>query len=147
MNTKTELQEDTVAVLQYLTQITIDSRDDLREAASKLTDEIVRTIVLALAEQRNQQVSELRTLVSANFIEPENAGTDSATAYRAWAEIRAAIKGTATQDILIELQNSEMRLLEAYHQVLQDPRAAPVEDVLCRHCSDLERAHSTICSQ
>lgn len=143
MERKTELADRTVDMLQYLIQLNIDSRDDLQVAAASVSDATMASVLRELAEERNQQVSELRTLVSANCIEPESVGSSSAAGYRAWAEIRTAILGVSA-GLLGDLERGEDHMLDAYEVALKGDECEAIGDVLNRHFWRVKKSHDRI---
>ncbi len=80
METKTSLQKKTVDKLQELVQVNIDSHDGFNDAASNTEDMTISSLFRELASQRQQHAAELRTLVAANFEEPQKEGSYAAAA-------------------------------------------------------------------
>src|SRR5262245_26138569 len=90
-----KLPDKSIAWLQELAQINVDSRDGFRDAADNLAgkDTSVMTMFRNLADERTAQAAELEDLIAANGETPKHAGSATAAAHRAWMDLRAALGG------------------------------------------------------
>lgn len=143
METKTTLRDETISALQDLIQINIDSRDGFREAADKIEDITLASIFQELSSQRNDQASELRTLVSANAEEPKKKGSAAAAIHRTWMDLRAALGG-GNYAILAEAERGEDHIKDKYEAELKSVPASAVSDVLHRHYAAVKASHDRI---
>jgi len=143
LETKLNLQPHTIDALQELIQANIDSRDGFNEAAAQLDDMTISSLFRQLAEDRNQQASELRTLVAANREEPEDSGSMTAAAHRMMIDLRAALGGGAGT-MLSEAERGEDWIKSKYEEVLKDTAGSAVNDVLLRQYAAVKAAHDRI---
>ena len=145
MNTETKLSlnRETVDALQELIQVNIDSRDGFNEAASQLEDMTISSMFRQLGEDRNEQASELRTIVAANREEPEDSGSMAAAAHRMLIDIRAALGG-GIPVILSEAERGEDWIKSKYEEVLKATAGSAVNDVLQRHYAAVKAAHDRV---
>lgn len=139
---KTRLSDATLDRLQDLIQVNIDSRDGLAEAAVKVEDATLAATMEQLALERNDQVSELRTLVGANSKDPQNKGSVAAAAHRAWMDLRAALGG-GPHAILSEAERGEDHIKSVYEKALEEAEPA-VADVIGRQYAAVKKAHDRI---
>lgn len=137
--TKTKLSKDTLDTLQELIRANIDSRDSLREAARHIEDLEITAVFREVELQRNDQVSELRSLVAANAEEPEESGTTMAAIYRAWTGLQQAI-GSGVASLIQEAQRGEEYMLDQYERARRDLLDTQLMDVLDRHSAAIRAA-------
>lgn len=141
--TKTTLTSESIATLQDLVQVNIDSRDGFQEAIEHVDDANISALFIDLARQRNEQCSELRTLVSANSEEPKQDGTLSGDAHQAWMNLRAMVGG-GTKAMLNEAERGEDHIKAKYEEALKAIAGSAVTDVLNRHYVDVKAAHDRV---
>jgi uncharacterized protein (TIGR02284 family) len=142
-NTKTALRAETVLALQDLIQVNIDSRDGFNDAAEHVEDVTLAAIFQELSSQRNDQISELRTLVAANAEEPNASGSAAAAVHRGWMDLRAALGGGAAA-ILSEAERGEDHIKGKYEDALKNEETMGVRDVLSRQYAAVKLAHDRI---
>lgn len=143
METKTDLNKETISTIQDLVQVSIDSRDCILEAIENIEDMTVAAMLRELAAERNDQVSELRTLVVANYQEPESKGTFTGTTHRAWMDLRSALGGGIAA-MLREAERGEDRIKEKYEKALKELAGSAVTDVLNRQYASVKRSHDRV---
>jgi uncharacterized protein (TIGR02284 family) len=143
LQTKTSLSPDAVGSLQKLIQENIDSRDGLTEAAGKIDDVTLAAALEQVALERNDQISELRTLVAANAEEPPSGGSASASVRRAWMDLRAAVGGGPAA-ILQEAERGEDHINASYEEALEGRDVEAVRDVLQRQHVTVKKSHDRI---
>lgn len=143
METKTSLQKETVDKLQELVQVNIDSHDGFNDAASNTEDMTISSLFRELASQRQQQAAELRTLIAANFEEPEKDGSYAAAAHRAWMDLRAAFGG-GTKAMLSEAERGEDYIKGKYEEIVKECAGSAITDVLNRQYRAVKLAHDRV---
>lgn len=143
LETKTNLNDKTIEMVQKLIRINIDSRDGFKEVADKTDDAPLKAMFEEFAEQRDSHVNELQTLIHANCEEPRDTGSYAAAAHRTLIDIRAALGG-GTHVMLIEAERGEDQIKEAYEDALKDNPATAVSDVLHRQYEAVKSAHDRI---
>jgi uncharacterized protein (TIGR02284 family) len=143
IETKITLAPTTIAVLQDLIQINLDSRNGFAEAAENVDDPPLAAMFRQLAAERNEQTSELRTLVSANRQPPADEGSLAAAVHRTWMDLRAAIGGGAAA-MLAESQRGENFIKAKYEEALRACHGSPVCDMLSRHYGAILKSHDRV---
>ena len=143
METKTSLSKETIEKLQELVQVNIDSHDGFNDAASNTEDMTISSLFRELASQREQQAAELRTLVAANFEEPDREGSYAAAAHRAWMDLRAAFGG-GTHAMLSEAERGEDHIKGKYEEILKECAGSAITDVLNRQYRAVKLAHDRV---
>lgn len=143
LETKTNLNPETVEKLQTLIQMNVDSRDGFEDAAENCDDSVIARIFRERAAERSQQAMELKQLVGANLEEPKDSGTISGSLHRAWMDIRAAF-GAGTASMLAEAERGEDYIKGAYDEAVKDLPGSAVSDVLHRHYAAVKLSHDGI---
>jgi uncharacterized protein (TIGR02284 family) len=143
METKTSLNKATVDKLQELIQVNIDSHNGFNDAASNSEDMTIGSLFRELASQRQQQAAELRTLVAANFEEPDSEGSYAAAAHRAWMDLRAAFGG-GTKAMLSEAERGEDYIKGKYEEIVKECAGSAITDVLNRQYRAVKLAHDRV---
>lgn len=141
--TKTNLSDETVDVLQGLIRTNIDSRDGFLEAAENVEDSALAQLFRETASQRGDQVSELSSLVAVNSEEPKQSGTSAAAMHRAWMDLRTALGGGRTA-VLSEAERGEDHIRDQYQDAIKKCSISPVSDVLHRHFIQVKASHDRI---
>jgi uncharacterized protein (TIGR02284 family) len=103
----------------------------------------ISSLFRELASQREQQAAELRTLVAANFEEPDHEGSYAAAAHRAWMDLRAAFGG-GTHAMLSEAERGEDYIKGKYEEILKECAGSAVTDVLNRQYRAVKLAHDRV---
>ena len=143
LETKTSLKQETIDALQELIQINIDSRDGFRNAAEHIDVMAISEMFNDFAAQRDQQASELRTLISANLETPNESGSVSAAAHRMWMDLKSALGG-GESSILSEAERGEDHIKAKYEAVLKHTAGSAVNDVLQRQYAAVKMAHDRV---
>ncbi|MEO8494834.1 MAG: PA2169 family four-helix-bundle protein [Planctomycetota bacterium] len=143
LETKLTLSDSTISELQELTQVNIDSRDALNELASKTEDISIANLFQSLATQRNQQASELQSLVRLNCEEPRESGSFAGAARQTLIDIRAALGG-GTKVMLIEAEKCEDKIKGKYEDALENEPGTAVSDILHRQLAAVKVGHDRV---
>lgn len=141
--TKTALRPEIVERLQSLIQTNLDSRDGLLEAAEHVGDAGVAKLCHETAAKRNQQASELRTIVASEGDEPQSTGSYAAAAHRGWMDLRAALGGGVSA-MLSEAERGEDYIKRRYEEAIDALAGSPITGVLHRHYGDVKSGHDRI---
>ena len=141
--TKSNLKPETIAALQELIQINLDSRDGFYEVASHTGDIAVANLFHELGNQRDNQMAELRGVVEDNGGESETTGSLVAKAHRLLVDVRAALGG-GTAVMLSEAEKGEDQIKDKYEQVLSKNPASAVNDILHRHYAAVKSGHDRV---
>ena len=135
--------EDTVTLLQRLTQVNIDSRESLVEAAEQVEAGALANSLRAVAAQRNDQAVELGSHLAQHGVEPATTPTFVNVLQQTWLDIRAAFGG-GTATILSELERAEDSVRNAYEDALRHPNLGGLSEVIYRHHAAVKASHDGI---
>lgn len=144
LETKTNLNEQTIDALQDLAQINIDSRDGFRDAADQIPDAALATYFRELADERARQAEELQTYVELNNERPVREGSFLAALHRSWISIRDSLASNETHAVLAEAERGEDSIKGAYEDALKDTAGSAVNDVLQTQYVQVKAAHDRI---
>jgi uncharacterized protein (TIGR02284 family) len=144
METVTTLQEDTIAKLQDLIEICIDSAKGCADAAEHSDDEQVSSLFRQLGNQRADHTRELQGYVKLNREKPEKGGSALGTAHRLWLDLRAAINGGDPKVILIEAERGEDQIKQKYEEVIKETAGSALNDVLLRQYKQVKDGHDRV---
>ena len=147
VETKSNLSEETVAAVQDLIQMNIDSRDGFRFAAEKLeeTHSQLATGFRQFAEIRDVNATELQGLSLMNGKEPTDRGSYSASMHRTWMSIRDMFASeTDPVAVLAEAERGEDYIKAAYEDALKENPGSAVSDTLNRQYRDVKKMHDTV---
>ncbi len=143
METKTNLTDKTLNTLNDLIQVNIDAQKGFEEAAEKIEDMNIASMFREFATQRSNQAAELQTLVLKNSEQPTDSGSFTATAHRAWMNLRSVLGG-GNQAILNEAERGEDHIKAKYEDALKCCEANAVNDVLTRQYAAVKQAHDRV---
>jgi uncharacterized protein (TIGR02284 family) len=144
LETKTDLNEDTLDTMQDLIRINIDSRKGFEEAAEEIEDPSLRNLFLLLAGERDRQAEELQAYVELNHEDPVQDGSFAATVHRAWMKVRDALSSDDTYAVLAEAERGEDQIKSAYEKALKETAGSAMNDVLTQHYTQVKSAHDRI---
>lgn len=143
METKIALEKDTVETLQDLIQVNIDSRDGFLSVVEHTEDESISRLFRELASRRNEQASELSSLVELNDEQANNDGSMMAAAHRGWIDLRGRL-GESTTAMLEEAERGEDQIKHKYEEALKTSAGSAVTDVLNRQYRAVKEAHDRV---
>lgn len=144
LETKLNLSDETLAAVQDLIQINIDSRDGFRHAASSIDDVSVSSLFEFLADQRDQQADELASYVLVNGERPRREGSYLATMHRTWIDIREMLIKNDTTAVLEEAERGEDAIKAAYEDALRNTTGSAMRDVLTEQYAQVKQAHDRV---
>ncbi len=143
LETKTKLTPESLASVQELIKINVDSRDTFQELADATGNSSVAIMFRELASERNRNVAELESLLSFNRTKPDESGSVSATWHRILIGLRSAL-GAGTGVMLDEAESVEENIEHNYEEVLKREPGSAVSDILHRQYSGVRSAHERI---
>jgi len=144
VETKLTLTDETIARLQDLIQLNLDSRDGFQQVSEQLDNLTIATFCRSLAQQRAAQASELQSLVRINQEEPTERGSIAAAVHRTWMQVREALSSNNVYALLAEAERGEDQIKQAYEDALRDEPDSAVNDVLLRQYQRVKAAHDRI---
>lgn len=143
MHTNSVLSRETIAALQELIQVNLDSRDGFVEASENVEEMSIGSLFRELAAERNGQASELRSLVASQSKEPADSGSYVAAAHRLWMDLRAAVGGGSAA-MLSEAERGEDHIKRKYEETMMEHQGETVREILQRHYEAVKASHDRV---
>ena len=144
METKTNLNEETISKMQRLIEANIDSYEGFQETAKDVDDASMSSLFERLSVQRAQNAKALQQFVQLNHEEAKESGTARGAVHRAWIQARAAINGGNPEVVLIEASRGEDHIKSLYEDVLKDIPANAMSDVLHKQYAKIKSDYELI---
>ena len=144
LETKIDLNEETVKGVQKLIRYNIDSADGFKAAAKDIKTETIATLFRDLASERQSLAEELQTYVEINGEESVDSGSAMAAVHRAWISARGLINAGAPYPILCEAEKGEDCIKAAYEDVLKDTAGSAMNDVLTQQYAKVKAGHDRV---
>ncbi|MBA2113610.1 hypothetical protein HOV93_07600 [Planctomycetes bacterium FF15] len=143
LETKTKLNPETLASVQELFKINVDSRDTFQELADATANASVAIMFRELASERNRNVAELESLMNFNREKPDDTVSVVGTYHRFVIGLRSAL-GAGTATMLSEAESAEENIQQKYEEVLKREPGSAVSDILHRQYSGVRAAHERV---
>ncbi len=144
LETKTDLNAETIDQLQKLIRANIDAHDGLREAAEQISDQRVAKAFLEVAKQRSAIAADLQKYVEWNGQDAEDDGSVAASVHRAWMTARSKFNGGDPYVVLVEAERGEDSIKSAYEGVLKETTGSAMNDVLQEQFATVKAGHDRI---
>ncbi|TWU44295.1 hypothetical protein Q31b_18310 [Novipirellula aureliae] len=144
LETKTDLNENTIQKLQKLIRANIDSYNGFHESAEEIDDSRLKVLFKELGDERSAMASELQNYVDFNGDDAEDDGSVAAKTHRIWINIRSKINGGDPYVILIEAERGEDHIKEAYEDVLKETAGSAMNDVLTEQYAKVKAGHDKV---
>lgn len=143
VESKVQLNKESIETIQGLIRINIDSQKSFEEAAEKVEHAGLSGVFRDLADERANQVVELRSLILHQNETAETEGTFGGTARRFWVDLRSALGG-GKQMILDEAERCEDQMKAKYEEALKCCHDSPAAGILDHQYTAVKRAHDMI---
>lgn len=144
LETKHDLNEETITKLQKLIQANIDSHNGFHESAAALSDPKVTALFKEMGDQRSAMASQLQKIVEFNGTDAEDDGSVAAKTHRVWINIRGRLNGGDPHVILIEAERGEDHIKQAYEEVLKDTAGSAMNDLLMDQYRAVKAGHDKV---
>lgn len=142
MNTTTNIREQKIDTLNELIEITRDSADFYRDAATKVDNPQLRTLFTDMAESKHGLVGAMARDVKSEGARPAEAGTFRGTLHQIYGDVRAKFGDSSDYAYVSELEETEDRLLGALNNVLNDKDApVPVKAAVTSYLPKVKAHH------
>ncbi|MEZ5964545.1 MAG: PA2169 family four-helix-bundle protein [Planctomycetota bacterium] len=141
METKANLTERTLAALQDLIRINIDSAKGFREASDAIADANLARLFQDVARIRDRHAVELQQSVRINARSAADDGSALGTLHRWWLDLRAWVNDGDPYAVLAEVMRGEDAIKEAYERLLRDVAGNPLSPVLHRQFAEILATH------
>jgi uncharacterized protein (TIGR02284 family) len=140
---KLSLTQASIDALNELVQVNLDSRDGFKHAAGEIQEVHLANMFNQLADERDHQAQELKSLVSLNGEQPTESGSMAASMHRTWMDLRTALGG-GVQAVLSEAERGEDYIKGKYEEALKQNAGTAVSDVLHRQYAAVKAAHDRV---
>ncbi len=144
VETKFDLSADTIATLQELIRINIDSHDNLIYASQKIEDMNIASLFERVANERDIQAKDLSKYVALNAEDPKSEGSYYASFQRTMLSIREALTSNNNYTVLAEAEKCEDVIKHAYEGALKDIPGSAMNAILTQQYSQVKQAHDHI---
>lgn len=138
METKLNLNKETIEGLQDLIAVNIDSAKGYHAASEKVGNQSLSTLFKELAQGRDRHAKALQSFVSWNGETPEDDGSVRGSIHRAWLKARAAINSGDEEVVLIEATRGDEHIQTMYKDLLKDNPGNAMSDVLHKQYAELK---------
>lgn len=142
----TELREKKIETLNELIGVTRDSADFYSDAAKAVDNPELRALFNHMADSKNGLVGAMSQEVRAEGATPAKEGTFRGTLRQLYGSLRARIgKDSTDYGFVRELEESEDRLMSAFHDVIKDNKApAAVKSTLQNFLPKVQAHHDAM---
>ena len=144
LETKANLNEETVSTLQDLIQINIDSAKGFRESAEQIEDVNLASLFQEMAKTRQGLAEDLKSHVEYSGERPREDGTFLASVHRCWLDLRAKITGGDATTVLVDAEKGEDYIKAAYEDALKKTAGSAVNDVLTQQYAIVKSGHDRV---
>lgn len=138
-----KLDEATIAQLQKLIEMNIDSAEGFGAAAAELKSVDLQTRFRAVAANRNEQATELQAFVAKAGEQPKNDGTVRGSLRRSWLKLHAAVT-SGDGSVLADAEHGEDIIKKAYEKALIATAGSPVTSVLQHQMARIKEQHDIV---
>lgn len=144
LETKYDLNEETIEQLQTLIRYNIDAYDGFRKSAEEIKNPHLASLFRDLAQERSAMATELQEYVEWNNERAEDEGSARAAVHRSWIEVRGKLSGGDPYTILAEAERGEDYIKDAYEDFLKNNPGTALNDVVQQQYSRVKSAHDRI---
>lgn len=144
METKLNLNNETISALEELAQINIDSHNILKEASAAIASGPLAALLRRVANTRTAHAEELNSYLRANAETPQEDGTVRGSVHQMWVKFRGAINGGDSEVVFIEAERAEDVIKAKYEKLLVETAGSAMNDVLMRQFREVKQHHDQI---
>ncbi len=144
MNTTTQsnIREQKIETLNELISVTRDSAAFYGDAATKVDNPQLRTLFNDMADSKNGLVGAMTREVKASGEPAAEAGTFTGILRQTYGDIRAKMGDDKDYAFVSQLEETEDRMLGAWHNVLKDDDVSkPVKEVVTSYLPKVKAHH------
>jgi uncharacterized protein (TIGR02284 family) len=139
--------DQAVTTLNQLIAIAVDGVAGFRLAADRAEDPRLKTLFSQLATDRQAVVTALQGAVRRFGGEPEDEGTLSGSAHRAFTSLKAAITDTDRTGLLNEVERGESYAVEQFEAALREGELPPeARTVIQTQLAEVRRSRDGVTS-
>ncbi len=142
--TTVPMSDQATECVQDLIRMNIDSAEGFTAAAERIEDNKVASLFREYASQRTRNAEELKSSVAYNGEDPADSGTAKGTLHRWWLDIRGAVTGGDTANVLSEAERGEDAIKHLYESAMKDCAGSPISDLLGKQYMNVKAAHDHV---
>lgn len=136
-------KDDTVKVLNDLIETSEDGKNGFTQAAEKVTDSQLKTVLSTRAQSCEMAARELQQLVQSLGGKPEQSGHISGAVHRGWMNIKS-MAGDANARVLEEVERGEDVAKAAYSKALQADLPPQVRQIVEKQYQGVVQNHDRV---
>jgi uncharacterized protein (TIGR02284 family) len=144
LETKNNLNDDTIKEVQQLIEINIDSGKGFSEAAKKIENSAVARYFRECGSRREGYASELQQHVARSGTKPEDSGSLKGTMHRWWLDLRGTVQDGEEHAVLAEAERGEDAIKEKYEHVLKATSGSALNSVIQHQYASIKMDHDQI---
>lgn len=135
------MTNETSSTLNELIQLLHDGETFYKDASQKVGAPY-RDLFQRMARIKSAIAAELATHVTGQGDKPSESGTLMGALRKAYADLRAGLGQNPEKVYVAQLEETEDRILEAFHNHIKDSEITEVRAALTRHLPEVEKAHN-----
>jgi len=132
------------SILNDLIQTCKDGQQGFLDAAHHVRDASVKSMFLALSQERSMFAGELQQEVTRLRGEPETTGTSTGALHRGWIDFKAKVSGQNDQAAISEAERGEDAAIKAYRKALEKTLPGDIRVTLERQLQAIVDAHRRV---
>ena len=137
------LSETTLTKLRELRRLCVDSSKGFEECAELAKSPGLKSLFLAIADERRGMDAELERQIEWNDQHEEENGSYLAAMHRAWIKVRDSMSND-DRCILNEAERGEDSIKEAYEDALKETMGSPIHSLLASQYLQVKDAHDRV---
>ena len=137
------LSEATLTKLRELRRLCVDSSKGFEECAELAKSAGLKSLFLAIADERRGMDAELERQIEWNDQHEEENGSYLAAMHRAWIRVRDAMSSDDSC-ILNEAERGEDTIKEAYEDALKETMGSPIHSLLASQYLQVKDSHDRV---
>lgn len=139
------LSDTTLTKLRELRRLCVDSSKGFEECAELTKSAGLKSLFLALADERRGMDAELERQIDWNGAHEEEDGSYLAAMHRAWIKVRDAMSAEDDDGcILSEAERGEDAIKQAYEEALEETMGSPIHSLLASQYLQVKDAHDRV---
>lgn len=144
LETKADLNKDTIEGVEQLVQMNVDSADGFEYVAKNINSDLLKISFEEICQERRQQADELAKYLSINDEKVNREGSYAAALHRCWMKCREFISLNELHAVVAEAERGEDEIKAAYEDVLRKTAGSAVNDVLTKQYSRVKLTHDRV---
>ncbi len=136
--------EDTVAVINDLIEISKDGEEGFLKAAEDIQDPKIKSYLMRRSANVRESILELQNLVRELGGKPADSTSVAGYLHRKWIDLKTAIVENDNLAVLNELERGEDVALRAYRKALTKDLPSNVAQIVLHQSTGVQRNHDEV---